>query len=38
MLLADIKKNVIEMEVTDYTIESMRELDSQLKQVLLPKE
>jgi len=38
ILLANIKKNVIEMEITDYTIESMRELDTQLKQVLLPKE
>jgi len=37
-LLDDIKKNVIEIEVKEYTIEAMRELDSQLKQLLLPKE
>jgi hypothetical protein len=38
VLLADIKKNVIEMDVTDYTIETMRKLDTQLKQLLLSKE
>jgi len=38
LLLIDIKKNVIELDVKDHTIETMRELDSQLKQLLLPKE
>lgn len=37
-LLDDIKKNVIEVDITEYTIETMRSLDTQLKQVLLPKE
>lgn len=38
LLLVDIKKNVIEIDVKEQTIETMRELDSQLKQLLLPKE
>lgn len=36
-LLEDIKKNVIEIDVKEYSIESMRQLDSQLKQLLLPE-
>lgn len=35
-LIESIKKHLIDVEIPDYTIESMRQLDSHLKQVLLP--
>lgn len=36
-LLNTIQKQVIEVDLKEYTIESMRQLDSQLKQLLLPE-
>jgi hypothetical protein len=36
-LLDHIKKNVIEIDIQDSSIETMRQLDSQLKQLLLPQ-
>lgn len=36
-LLENIKKNVIEVDVKEHTIETMRVVDSQLKQLLLPQ-
>jgi hypothetical protein len=36
-LLTNIKKNVIEVDIQDSSIETMRQLDSQLKQLLLPQ-
>lgn len=35
-LLAHISKHVFEVDVQDYSIETMRQLDTQLKQLLLP--
>lgn len=36
-LLENIQKQVIELDVEEYSIDSMRQLDSQLKQLLLPE-
>lgn len=36
-LLANIKKNVLEVDISEYTIDSLRQLDSYLKQLLLPQ-
>ena len=36
-LLVNIKNNVIEVDLQEYNIETMRQLDSQLKELLLPK-
>lgn len=37
-LLKNIKKNVVELEVDSYNIKEVDNLDSQLKQLLLPKD
>jgi hypothetical protein len=37
-LIANIKKSIIEIDMPEYNIEAIRKLDSQLKDLLLPKE